>query len=145
MKIIDVNILLYAVNENSDPHLRILHWWHRALSGDESIGLAWIVLCGFLRISTNRAVFPQPLTGTEASGQVERWLSSELTTTISEKPDHWPVYRELLKDSGTAGNLTTDAHLATLAVTHDATLVSCDNDFARFKGLRWLNPLKDKN
>ena len=145
MKIIDVNILLYAVNENSDPHTRIRQWWHRALSGDETIGLTWMVLSGFLRIATNPAVFPQPLTVAEAVDEVEGWLSSELTATISEKPDHWGVLRKLLEESGTAGNLTTDAHLATLAITHDATLVSCDNDFARFKGLRWLNPLKDND
>lgn len=140
MKIIDVNVLLYAVNPDSDVHVRIRRWWERALTGDESIGLPWIVLSGFLRISTNPRVYSQPVSVDQALGEVERWLSTEVATTISEKPDHWRVLRDTLSETGTAGNLTTDAHLAALAITHDATLVSCDNDFARFSGLRWENP-----
>jgi predicted nucleic acid-binding protein len=46
-----------------------------------------------------------------------------------------------LSEVGAAGNLTTDAHLATLAISHGAILISCDSDFARFKGLRWENPI----
>ena len=140
MKVIDVNVLLYAVNEDGEPHAAVNRWWHAALNGDESIGLPWIVLSGFLRIATNPRVYPAPLTADQALGEVESWLSVEVATTVSEKPEHWPVFRNLLAETGTAGNLTTDAHLAALAITHDATLVSCDNDFARFKGLRWENP-----
>lgn len=140
MKVIDVNVLLYAVNQDGEPHAEVRRWWHAALNGDESIGLPWIVLSGFLRIATNPRVYPEPLTADQALGEVESWLSVEVATTVSEKPDHWPVFRNLLAETGTAGNLATDAHLAALAITHDATLVSCDNDFARFNGLRWENP-----
>ena len=41
---------------------------------------------------------------------------------------------------GDDGNLTTDAHLAALAISHGAVLASCDADFARFSRLRWHNP-----
>lgn len=142
MKIIDVNILLYVVNEDAGPHVEVGRWWQRALTGDESIGLPWIVLSGFLRISTNPRIFREPLTVEQALGEVHAWLSSEVVTAISEKANHWPVLRDMLVETGTAGNLATDAHLAALAKTHDATLVSCDNDFARFEGLRWENPLQ---
>lgn len=142
MKLIDVNVLLYAVNENSDRHEEVRRWWENAHAGDESIGLAWMVLSGFLRISTNPRVYSQPMTVGQALAEVDRWLSADLVTTVVEKPEHWNVLRSLLSEAGTAGNLTTDAHLAAFAITHDATLVSCDNDFARFKGLRWENPLK---
>ena len=141
MKIVDVNVLLYAVNGDSDQHAKVCPWWQRALRGDESIGLPWLVLSGFLRISTNPRVYPSPLTADQALDQVEGWLSADVATTISEKANHWPMLREVLRETGTAGNLTTDAHLATLAITHDATLVSCDSDFGRFSGLRWENPL----
>lgn len=141
MKVIDVNVLLYAVNQDGEPpHAEVRRWWQAALNGDESIGLPWIVLSGFLRIATNPRVYPEPLTADQALGEVESWLSVEVATTVSEKPDHWPVFRSLLAGTGTAGNLVTDAHLAALAITHDATLVSCDNDFARFNGLRWEDP-----
>ena len=145
MKIVDVNVLLYAVNRDSDQHTKVCPWWQRALRGDESIGLPWLVLSGFLRISTNPRIYPLPLTADQALDQVEGWLSADVATTISEKVDHWPTLREVLRETGTAGNLTTDAHLATLAITHDATLVSCDSDFGRFRGLRWENPLTSAN
>ena len=140
MKIVDVNVLLYAVNPDSDPDGTVRRWWEQALAADESIGLPWIVISGFLRISTNPRVYPQPLTVDQALTQVARWLAIRVVTTISEKPDHWRNLRQILRETGTAGNLTTDAHLAALAMTHDATLASCDNDFARFDGLRWENP-----
>ena len=140
MKIVDVNVLLYAVNPDSDPSGTVRRWWEKALTGDESIGLPWIVLSGFLRISTNPRIYPRPAAVDWALDEVERWLSADVVTTISEKPEHWRMLRGMLAETGTAGNLTTDAHLAALAITHDATLASCDNDFARFSGLRWENP-----
>jgi predicted nucleic acid-binding protein len=71
---------------------------------------------------------------------VDTWLALEVTRTLPEKEEHWDVLKPLLADSGTAGNLTTDAHLAALAIGHGAVLVSFDNDFSRFKGLRWVSP-----
>jgi uncharacterized protein len=38
----------------------------------------------------------------------------------------------------------TDAHLAALAIEHNATLYSNDSDFGRFSGLKWVNPLRTK-
>jgi uncharacterized protein len=49
--------------------------------------------------------------------------------------------RDLLARLGVAGNLTSDAHLAALAIEHGATLYSADNDFSRFAGLRWVDPV----
>jgi uncharacterized protein len=39
------------------------------------------------------------------------------------------------------GPLISDAVLAALAIEHGAALASTDRDFARFPGLRWVNPL----
>ena len=139
--IVDVNVLLYAINEDAEHHEPMRRWWEDALSGDESVGLPWVVLLGFMRIATNPRVFPAPLSADEALGKVETWLAVDVVTAVTEKPDHWRTLRGLLDDAGTAGNLTTDAHLAACAITRDATLVSCDGDFVRFKGLRWRNPL----
>jgi predicted nucleic acid-binding protein len=49
--------------------------------------------------------------------------------------------RTLLEAVGTAGNLTSDAHLAAMAIEQGATLCSTDGDFARFPGIRYANPL----
>lgn len=141
MMIVDVNVLLYAVNEDAEHHVPIRRWWEDVLSGDESVGLPWVVLLGFLRIATNPRVYRSPLSADDALGRVDEWLAVNVVTTVTEKRAHWSALRSLLEDTGAAANLTTDAHLAAFAITHDATLVSCDSDFVRFSGLRWRNPL----
>lgn len=141
MKIVDLNVLLYVVNENASHHQALLSWWESAVNGDESVGLPWVVLLGFLRITTNKRIFPNPLKPDTAIEKINTWLSLDTTCLVGEKEEHWEILRTLLADAGTAGNLTTDAHLATLAVNHGAILVSCDRDFARFRGLRWENPI----
>ncbi len=140
MKIIDLNVLLYAVNSDAVHHATVREWWENALNDDEAVGLPWVVLLGFLRISTSPRVFPRPLSPEAAIGRVDAWLSLDNVRLAREKEDHWDALRSLLAGTGTAGNLTTDAHLAALAISHDAVLASCDADFARFKGLRWVNP-----
>lgn len=144
MKLIDLNILLYAVNEDSPHHGAIRVWWEEALNGDESLGLPWVVLLGFLRISTNRDIFPRPLDSDSALDKIHTWLSLDSTRLLPEKDEHWEILRSLLEETGTAANLVTDAHLAALAISYGATLVSCDNDFARFKRLQWENPIGRK-
>ena len=141
MKIIDTNILLYVINENAPYHQTLLDWWEDAVNGDESIGLPWIVLLGFIRIATNPKIFPHPLKPAIAINKITTWLSLDITYLVREKDEHWQILRTLLDESGTAGNLTTDAHLAALAISHGAVLASCDRDFARFRGLRWENPI----
>ena len=142
MKIVDLNVLLYAVNEDAPHHRRIVGWWEQALNGDEAIGLAWVVVLGFLRTSTNSRIVPHPLPAGEAIDQIDTWLTLDVVSLVTETRDHWRVLRNLLAESGVAGNLTTDAHLAAMAVTRGATLASCDGDFARFPNLRWENPLR---
>ena len=143
MKIVDLNILLYAINAEAAQHQSARQWWERAVNdGDEVIGLPWVVLLGFLRLSTNPRVFPRPLTPDAAAAKVDTWLALDNVRVVREKDEHWEVLKSLLATSGAAGNLTTDAHLAALALTHDAVLVSSDTDFARFRGLRLENALR---
>ncbi len=140
MKLVDLNILLYAVNQHAPWHESIRLWWEAALAEDEPIGLPWVVLLGFLRISTNARVFTDPLSPSQAVEQVEQWITHPSVRMVGETEEHWRILRQLLDESGTAGNLTTDAHLAALAISHGAILVSCDADFGRFRHLRWENP-----
>jgi len=141
VKLVDLNVLLYVVNDDSPRHRAALDWWNAALSADETLGLPWVVLLGFLRISTNSRAFPRPLDADDAIAKLDTWLALENVRVVRERDNHWEVLRSLVSETGTAGNLTTDAHLAALAIAHAAVLVSCDSDFARFKGLRWENPL----
>jgi len=145
MRLVDLNVLLYAVNRDSPQHEAVRSWWEAALSGDEPVGLSWLVLLGFLRLATSAHVFPRPLTPDQAVERVEAWLAHPNVRVVHEREQHWPILRELLAQTGTAGNLTTDAHLAALAISHGATLVSCDADFGRFPHLRWQTPSTDRS
>jgi toxin-antitoxin system PIN domain toxin len=140
MKLVDLNVLLYAVNRDAAHHSRVLAWWEDALGSGEPIGLAWVVVLGFLRLATNPRVFPRPLTSDQALDRVEAWLAHPSTRLVRETDEQWRILRELLRETGTSGNLTTDAHLASLAIALGATLASCDADFARFPRVRWENP-----
>jgi hypothetical protein len=140
VKIVDLNVLLYAVNSDAAQHRIVRKWWEDAVNSGDSIGLPWVVLLGFLRLATSSRVFPRPLAPEAAAARLDAWLNRANILVVREKDDHWETLKALLHGIGTAGNLTTDAHLAALALTHDAVLVSCDHDFARFKGLRWESP-----
>ena len=72
---------------------------------------------------------------------VEAWLQHPMVTIVEPMERHLNILRDLVLPLGTAGNLTSDAHLAALAIEYGARLCSADNDFARFGGLRWYNPL----
>lgn len=143
MKVVDLNLLLYAVNRDSHLHAPAKAWLERTLNDEEPVALPWAVLLGFLRLATSARVFPQPLPPDQALAVVDGWLARPLVVALAPGEEHWRILRDLLTRSGTAGNLTTDAHLAALAIEHAAELCSTDGDFARFPQLRWMNPLAE--
>ena len=140
MKLVDANVLLYASNRASPHHRRALAWWESALDGDEPVGLPWVSLLAFLRLSTRRGVFQHPLSVREAAAKVRRWLAQPMVRLVRETDEHAECLLALLDEAGAAGDLTTDAHLAALAFCRGATVVSFDRDFARFPQVRWLVP-----
>jgi uncharacterized protein len=141
VKIVDANLLLYAVNGDSPHHDRARRWLEDVLSGTETVGFAWTVLLAFLRLSTRAVVFPRPLEPGEAFELVDSWLGQPCATIVHPTERHADLLRDLLLPLGTAGNLTSDAHLAAIAIGHGAELCSSDRDFARFGGLRLTDPL----
>lgn len=141
MKIPDVNVLLYALNTSSPHHDRARTWLEDALSGAEPVGFSWSVLLAFLRLSTRGQIFENPLPPNEAFDIVESWLAQPSAVVLEPTDRHLSILRGLLEPLGTAGNLTTDAHLAALALEYGAEICSADTDFVRFPGLRWTNPL----
>lgn len=141
MLIVDANLLIYATNRDAPDHSAAKRWWESVLSGEEPVGLAWLVLLAFLRVTTNPRVFTSPLSFEQAAEAVDGWLEQPAARLVEPTERHWRILKELLAPLGTAANLTSDAHVAALAVEHGAELCSTDRDFARFPHLRWRNPL----
>ncbi|HEY1855254.1 MAG TPA: type II toxin-antitoxin system VapC family toxin [Solirubrobacterales bacterium] len=141
MKLIDLNLVLYAIDESAPQHGRARAWLEEALSGTEEVGFAWAVLLGFVRLATSAAIFEAPLEADDALDIVESWLAQPVAVVVEPSGRHVENLRTLLAPLGTAGNLTTDAHLAALAIEHGAELCSRDADFLRFPDLRWVDPL----
>jgi toxin-antitoxin system PIN domain toxin len=136
VRIPDLNVLVYTSDPSSSHYDAARDWIENALSRTETVGFAFVVLLGFVRLVTNPRVMTVPLTPSHAFDQVEEWLAQPPAMTVHPGLRHLDALRELLETSGTAGNLTTDAHLAALAIEHNATLVSFDGDFHRFGGLK---------
>ena len=137
----DANILLYAVDEQSAHHGRARDWLEDALAGTETVGLAWVSLLAFIRLSTLHGLFVAPLTAGQAVDSVDSWLAQPAARIVHPGPRHQELLRELLAVAGTAGNLVTDAHLAALAIENGALLATSDRDFGRFPRLRVSYPL----
>ncbi|MGA2182112.1 MAG: type II toxin-antitoxin system VapC family toxin [Bryobacteraceae bacterium] len=141
MIIPDVNLLICAYDQRSGFHERARRWWEKSLSGDELIGLPWVACLGFLRLITNPRIFESPMPVRMATGIVQSWLGRPQVQVVQAGSAHANILFRLLNELGTAANLTTDAHLAALAIEYQAILYTTDTDFARFTGLRWTNPL----
>jgi len=143
VKLPDVNLLLFALDTSSTRHAEARAWVEATLSGTETVALAWVMLLAFLRLSTHPTAFADPISAEAALDIIDGWLAQPAVTIVQPTDRHSAVLRELLGPLGTGGNLTTDAHLAALAIEHGAELCSCDADFSRFAGLRWLDPCAD--
>ncbi|MGD0436996.1 MAG: type II toxin-antitoxin system VapC family toxin [Bryobacteraceae bacterium] len=141
MIVLDANLLIYAVNEDALLNRKAKAWFQSIFSSQETVGLSWNVLLAFLRLTTRPGLFRQPLSVETALDQIAFWLEQPSATIVEPGPRHLRILRELLLTMGTGGNLTSDAHLAALAIEHGAELCSSDDDFARFPGLKWTNPL----
>ena len=141
MIVVDVNLLLYAVNTESPEHPVASKWVSGAFSSEEIVALPWITLWGFLRVATNPRVWRHPKTSAEAFIHVREWLG--LTNVVALEPGaHYAgVFERILTEHRITGPRVTDAALAALAIENGATLASTDRDFARFRELRWINPL----
>lgn len=143
MILLDANLLIYAVDADSPQHARVRPWLEGLLSGTGPVGLPWIVALAFLRVTTHPAIMQRPLPAERALAYLDEWLALPCVRLVGPGPGHWPVLRNLLLTTGTAGNLCSDAHIAALALEQGWAVASADNDFRRFPGLRLVNPLQD--
>lgn len=142
MILIDANLLIYAVDADSPHHARARHWLEGVLSGTTPVGLAWVVILAFIRITTRPGILRVPLAPERALRYVHEWLDQPYVAPVAPGERHWAVLRNLLRTTGTAGNLVADAHLAAMALEQGAAIYSTDHDFGRFPGVEHVNPLE---
>ena len=137
----DVNLLVYAHNEASRFHAAAKQWWLEIVNGNQPVALCWASLMGFVRIVTHPGIQTDAVSVEDAFGMVDAWIEHPNVHWLHPGGRHYGLFRSLLTTAGLGGNLVTDAHLAALAIEHQAELYTTDADFARFPGLRWVNPL----
>lgn len=141
MILVDANLLIYAIDADSPSHPKARRWLEQLLSGSTEVGLAWIVILAFLRLTTHPAVLRHPLRTDAALTYLDDWLHQPYVSFVAPGAKHWAIFRNLLKATGTSANLTSDAHLAALALEHGCEIHSADDDFQRFPGVTHVNPL----
>ncbi len=141
MILLDASLLIYAVNRDLPQHKVAKTWIEKIFSGSDNVGLPWVSVLAFLRLCTNPRVFKAPLKIEEAIAYVEEWVELPSVELVTPGPRHWEIFKNLLAQCGTAGNLVTDAHIAALALEGGYVVYSADHDFRRFPGIRHVNPL----
>jgi toxin-antitoxin system PIN domain toxin len=139
--LVDANLLLYATISDFEQHAAARVWFDERLNDLIRVGLPWQSLLAFLRISSNQRVFPRPMAMADAWGRVLQWLDLPNVWIPEPTERHRELLDTFLTGHAGASKLVSDAHLAAIAVGHGLTLCSTDGDFARFKQLRWENPL----
>ena len=141
MIVVDANLLIYSYDTDSSDHKKSRAWVEKMFSGAEPLGLPWQTVTAFLRVVTNRRLPGSRLTVEQATGIVEEWLEQPNVRILTPGDEHWSVLKRTMVEGRASGPLVSDAELAALTVEYGGVLYTADRDFARFPGLRWVNPL----
>jgi toxin-antitoxin system PIN domain toxin len=139
--LLDANLLLYSVHEGAEQHERAAAWMTATLNGAVRVGFPWQTINAFMRISTHPRAFQRPLDPATAWDRITDWLATPVAWLPQPGPEYQRIFGDLIHTHQIRGNLIPDAALAALAIEHGVTLASADTDFARFRVLRWENPL----
>jgi len=139
--IIDANLLLYAYDATAAEHPAASAWLNQLFDSGETIGLPWVVIWAFIRVSTNPRLLRTPVPLPEIFSLVAEWLNEPDIIVLNPGPRHAAILEKLVTDYGAVGPLVSDAVIAALAIEYGATVASTDQDFRRFPEVRWINPL----
>jgi toxin-antitoxin system PIN domain toxin len=143
VKLVDLNVLVYATDETSFHHVPAKGWLDRVMSSTETVGIPTSVAIGYVRLTSSARIMAAPLDVDTSVGVVRGWFRRPNVTSPAPTTRHYELLAELLGPIGTAGNLVSDAHLAALSIEHGAELCSFDRDFSRFSGVRLIEPTPD--
>ena len=141
MIVVDANLLIYAYDVKSGHHRKSAAWFERVLSDKEAVGLPWPCISAFVRVVTNRRLAGMRVPVNAALATVEEWLQSPNVQVLVPGDRHWIVFRRMVIEGQAAGTLVSDAETAALTIEYGGVLHTADRDFARFPGLRWVNPV----
>jgi len=141
MRLIDVNVLVYAFREAAPDHKLYLRWLEECVNSDQSFGLTELVLSGFLRIATHPKVFNPPSPLEPALAFIDTIKRRTNCVIVAPGARHWEIFVKLCRAANAKGNLVSDAYLAAIAIESGSEWITADRDYSRFPGLRWLHPL----
>jgi toxin-antitoxin system PIN domain toxin len=139
--VLDANLLLYAYDNTMPQHEAARLWLKATFSANELIGLPWQTISAFLRIATDSRLPGKRSTIEEAVTIVQQWMELKNVRLLAPGERHWSIFQRMLIEGQVRGPMTTDAQLAALTIEFGGILYTNDRDFARFPGLRWVNPL----
>jgi toxin-antitoxin system PIN domain toxin len=140
--LVDANILLYAVDEDSPFHGAAREWLESALNGTQRVGIPWSSVTAFVRIGTHPRALHDPMSPGEAWSVVDAWLDAPAAWVPVPGRAHRELFGQLVRDLDLHGNLVSDAALAALCIEHGLVMISADSDFARFTEIEWRNPVR---
>ena len=139
---VDANLLIYAYDTASPVYEKSRYWLEDVFSAVESVGLPWQSIAAFLRVMTNPKLHGRQYSLKEAAEIVEAWMAQSSVRILVPTDDHWVQFRRMILEAVASGPLASDAELAALTLEYGGVLYTADRDFARFPGLRWVNPLQ---
>lgn len=137
----DANILVLAHRRDHDEHERARAWLEREVSSELPFALADVAVSRFVRIVTHPRIYLKPTKLATAIEFVDGLAAQPTCLPVAAGPNHWAIFRRLLRDADARANLVPDAHLAAIAVEHGATVATRDRGFARFPDVAWVDPL----
>jgi toxin-antitoxin system PIN domain toxin len=137
----DTNLLIYATNPRFPQHEKARAWWDSCLNGNEGVGLSWQVLLAYCRLMSSGRIQPRPVPVGELLDDVEVWLTSPMVRMVDPSSHHTQAMRSIVHPTALIGDQLNDVHLAALSIEYGAVVHTADRDFARFRAVRWFNPL----
>jgi len=141
MRLVDVNVLVYAFREDAPRHADYRSWVQSLVSSDEAYAVSHQVLSGFLRVVTHPRVFHPPTPLEPALAFADAFRDRPNAALVAPGGRHWEIFTVLCRETDARGNLIPDAWLAALAIESGCEFVTTDRDYARFPRLRWRHPL----
>lgn len=131
----DVNVLVLLHREEMRGHQSARLWFDNCFERAEIIVLTEFVCTSFVRLVTNKRIFNESTSSSDALKFVSdiQKLTGESTSLFVAS--HWQTFELLCQQVGLTGNDIPDTYLAAVAIDLEATLVIFDKGFQRFPGL----------